>query len=269
MSRVQQTSGPVAPPIKRGSQQHRILEFLGSRDKSVWSTRQDMYSFVGTEKGYAVALGAPTGKHHDGSLEDRGFVVRHGATRFSYQITDAGREALAALNGRDDQAVVKMRRQVNVEIVDLSDKQLEQAIEAGELVFPDEVETGESESSRRSRRGQDALRRLAMRNYRNCCALCDVTDERLLRASHIVPWALAKESRGMLSNVICLCAFHDVLFELGRWSLDDSLEPLVAQESASSILRTLLPSVLKFRAPLAHPPGRTYLKNHRGRHGIA
>jgi hypothetical protein len=49
------------------SQQWRILEFLAQATD--WCTRQDMYAFVGTEKGYSRALGAPTGRHQTGKRD--------------------------------------------------------------------------------------------------------------------------------------------------------------------------------------------------------
>lgn len=72
--------------------QQRILQFLADADD--WRTRQDMYDFVGTTKGYSLALGAPTGKHHPNSLEARGLVQRRGGTRFAYKISPAGRLSL-------------------------------------------------------------------------------------------------------------------------------------------------------------------------------
>lgn len=74
------------------SQQWRILEFLAQATD--WYTRQDMYAFVGTEKGYSKALGAPTGKDHRDSLEARGLVERRDPIPFTYKITAEGRRVL-------------------------------------------------------------------------------------------------------------------------------------------------------------------------------
>lgn len=78
------------------SMQRRILQFL--QEAGDWRSRQDMYAFVGTEKGYSRALGAPTGKHHPQSLEALGLVQRRGEKRFAYKITAAGH--LILLNSR-------------------------------------------------------------------------------------------------------------------------------------------------------------------------
>ena len=74
------------------SQQWRILEFLAQAMD--WCTRQDMYSFVGTEKGYSKALGAPNGRHHPNSLETLGLVERSGDKRLRYKITPKGRRVI-------------------------------------------------------------------------------------------------------------------------------------------------------------------------------
>ena len=74
------------------SQQWRILEFLAQATD--WCTRQDMYAFVGTEKGYSKALGAPNGTHHPNSLETLGLVERRGENRLMYKITPDGRRVV-------------------------------------------------------------------------------------------------------------------------------------------------------------------------------
>jgi predicted restriction endonuclease len=98
--------------------------------------------------------------------------------------------------------------------------------------------------------------------------VCDVNDASLLVASHIVPWALAPNARGDLSNIICLCRFHDPLFELGYWSLSEVYEVVRRPDSASHTIRLLLPTESQFHKPRAFPPDPGYLKFHRESHGL-
>jgi hypothetical protein len=103
---------------------------------------------------------------------------------------------------------------IDVESQDLTDEVIDLAIQEERLRMGI-VPTDSAVTLARQRRGQERLRRLTLLNYDSMCALCDVNDLSLLITSHIVGWAEAPEARGMLSNVICLCQFHDVLFEQG------------------------------------------------------
>lgn len=117
----------------------------------------------------------------------------------------------------------------------------------------------------RQRRGQDRIRRLTLFNYNFTCALCDITDPRLLVASHIIPWAAAPQYRGVLANVICLCCFHDALFERGFWSLTDNLSVLRLQTTSQTVDRLLAAPL--FKAPRDHAPAPAFLLHHRTRFG--
>jgi len=77
------------------------------------------------------------------------------------------------------------------------------------------VPTSEREGVANSRVGQSAIRRFTLEIYGHQCALCDISSDGLLRASHITPWADDEENRGNPKNVLCLCVPHDNLFERG------------------------------------------------------
>jgi hypothetical protein len=156
---------------------------------------------------------------------------------------------------------------VDVEASDLSDRDIEAAILDGRLRFG-MVETSTPEALTRQRRGQDVLRKLTLQNYGNRCAVCDVSDPQLLRASHVVGWAERAETRGDLGNVMCLCAFHDCLFENGYWSLDDQLRVVVRPEVSCETIRQLLPNGLVFRNPAPHPIRAEFLLHHRDKHEL-
>jgi hypothetical protein len=94
-------------------------------------------------------------------------------------------------------------------------------------------------------------------------------DTALLVASHVIPWAIAPDARGDLANIICLCRFHDALFEVGYFSLTDNCAVLHRPLIKSTTVRSLLPGHLSFRFPREFPPNPAYLSIHRERHGFS
>ena len=132
-----------------------------------------------------------------------------------------------------------------------------------------EVETGVAPSVGTRRLGQDRVRALTLENYGSRCAVCDVSDAALLVASHIAAWSDAPEGRGDLANVLCLCAFHDRLFETGYWTLSDDLIVVARQGVTSSTISSLLPEHGSFRTPSHVVPSATYVRQHRLKHGFS
>ena len=156
---------------------------------------------------------------------------------------------------------------VDIEVADLTDPEID-AAEWQRLLRLGRVETGTTVGEARRRRGQARLRVLVLQNYESHCALCDVCDPHLLVASHIVPWADAPDARGDLGNLICLCRFHDALFENGYWSLKEDLSVLRQSPLAGQTLKLLLPETISFLHPIGRRPESSYLQLHRGRHGF-
>lgn len=148
----------------------------------------------------------------------------------------------------------------------LPDEVLDFAIQHHKLQFTD-INTHDTVRLSRQRQGQQRLRTLTLANYQTQCALCDLTQPELLVTSHIVRWADALEHRGQLSNVICFCVFHDLLFEKGYLSLDDQYQPLYRPVQAQAIT-ALYQITTPFRSPLSHPPAAEFLRRHRIRTGF-
>ena len=130
------------------------------------------------------------------------------------------------------------------------------------------VSTDSVDTRTRQRRGQERLRRLTLSYYDKMCAICDVNEAALLITSHIVGWAEALEDRGKLSNIICLCRFHDVLFEQGYWSLTDDFNLLRKSQLSSRTIADLLDKAQQFRIPKDYPPASVFLRQHRLRWGF-
>ena len=127
---------------------------------------------------------------------------------------------------------------INVGTEDFLEDILENAIVNEKLIFQD-VETSSAVVASRIRIGMEALRKKTLSNYKNCCALCDIDDERLLVTSHIARWADNPSARGLLSNTICFCTLHDKLFENGYFSIRDDISLVWAiRQNASAKLLT-------------------------------
>jgi hypothetical protein len=157
---------------------------------------------------------------------------------------------------------------VDVEAQDLSDNELEEVILEDRGRFPGDIETSSTVTEVRRRRGQAKLRELTLRSYGSTCALCEVSDTKLLVTSHIVGWSERTETRGLLNNALCLCRFHDALFENGYWSLSDDLRVVHRSPIDSATIQALLPTTCSFRRPTSHPPAPEYARHHRTRHGL-
>ena len=175
---------------------------------------------------------------------------------------------------RDDGAVYFLGRgtyllldpPLDVEAEDVPDRALDFAAKRNRLRIG-AVATSDETALARRRKGQDRVRALTLQNYGGQCALCDISDVRLLVASHVSSWADDPENRGNLSNVICLCRFHDALFENGYLAFSDDLAVLRGDAGGSKAVESILSSALEFRPPLEHPPDPTFLRRHRRRWG--
>ena len=76
-------------------------------------------------------------------------------------------------------------------------------------------------------------------------------------------WSDDPEIRGKLSNVICLCKFHDTLFEIGYISLSDDFQLLKRNPNNSETINLILNNTLNFRMPQNFSPSVEYLSRHR------
>jgi predicted restriction endonuclease len=156
---------------------------------------------------------------------------------------------------------------INIEEVDLSDKAIDVAIEQKKLQLG-VVPASDNLALTRQRKGQARIRELILQNYDCQCAFCDVVFPQILIASHISRWADDLNGRGDLSNVICLCRFHDTLFEFGYFSLSDNYQILKKQDISSQMISLLLDSTEEFRLPHRYLPASEYLQKHRTRTGF-
>ena len=62
---------------------------------------------------------------------------------------------------------------------------------------------------------QNVFRTMILNNYNEKCAITGINDQRLLIASHIIPWSERKDTRLNPENGVCLSALYDKAFDKG------------------------------------------------------
>lgn len=210
----------------------------------------------------------------------RNDLLRHELNRIVHETSSMGKTPGQTLSRilqdlRDEGAIEFVHKgtyrlaqaPVDVEGADLSDAEVDSLIRR-KLLRLGRVETNDQIALARRRRGQDRIRAMALQNYGGQCALCDISAPSLLIASHIVRWADSEDARGDLSNVLCLCRFHDTLFEFGYWSLTENYKIILKPHMAGWPARALLPDTVVFRQPIAFNPDKRYLVEHWSRHAF-
>ncbi len=78
------------------------------------------------------------------------------------------------------------------------------------------------------RRHQRFFRETVLASYGWRCCLTGNPVSELLRASHIIPWAVSEKERVNPRNGLCLNALHDAAFDRGWISFDEERRMLVS-----------------------------------------
>jgi len=162
---------------------------------------------------------------------------------------------------------VFLAENVNIEHEDFPEIAIDAAIKARKLLFGD-VHTNEVISQTRQRIGQQRLRYWTLHNYQHQCALCDISDDRLLVTSHLARWADCPKGRGDLTNIVCLCRWHDPLIEYGLISFTDNYK-ILKKPAHSQMLSRILENTNTYRKPIEMPLAPEYLAKHRRRTGFS
>ncbi|MDY6872798.1 MAG: HNH endonuclease signature motif containing protein [Chloroflexota bacterium] len=157
--------------------------------------------------------------------------------------------------------------EIRIEREDLPVNILDRAIQNQKLNFAN-IATGENKIQARQRIGQERLRYWTLINYQSQCALCDVSTPQLLITSHLARWADCPEGRGDLSNIVCLCRWHDPLLEYGLISFTDTYK-IIKKNPESKMLIKILHETKTLRQPIQMPLSPEYLAKHRERTGFS
>ncbi|MGB8983808.1 MAG: HNH endonuclease [Anaerolineales bacterium] len=119
----------------------------------------------------------------------------------------------------------------------------------------------------KARQKQSVFRTRVLNNFGHCCCLSDTSEEDLLIASHIIPWAERIQTRLDPSNGLCLSYVYDKLFDEGYFSLRDDFRVMVTRKAPelSQGIQTILETIegQKIREPRLYPVSLDYLEYHR------
>ena len=77
---------------------------------------------------------------------------------------------------------------------------------------------------------QRFFRKAVLSSYKNRCCITGISDNRLLVASHIVPWSEDKSIRLHPGNGLCLSALHDKAFDSFLFSLTNDFRIVLSEQ---------------------------------------
>lgn len=124
------------------------------------------------------------------------------------------------------------------------------------------------------RKNQYVFRRAILNSYDSTCCITGLRNDRLLIASHIVPWAEDKKNRLNPSNGLCLSALHDRAYDQGLITvLPDytiRINHLLVEEKSNAFLSDALLSFDKraIQLPSRFRPDPSFLQSHARRYGF-
>jgi len=85
---------------------------------------------------------------------------------------------------------------------------------------------------------QSTFRKKILKNFEHKCCLTGVTENDLLVASHIIPWATKIDTRLSPHNGLCLSTLYDSLFDKGYFSLDEKYQVIITPKLDELSLQT-------------------------------
>jgi len=122
---------------------------------------------------------------------------------------------------------------------------------------------------------QARFRRAVLASYNTTCCISGLRHEKLVIASHIIPWSEDSRNRLNPHNGLCLSALHDKAFDQGLFTIMPDLRVRVsAKLRAYEDDAFIYDSLIKFdNQPIITPgrfmPNATFLTHHNRRFGFA
>lgn len=116
---------------------------------------------------------------------------------------------------------------------------------------------------------QSFFRRAVLSSYKQRCCITNISEPRLLVASHIVPWMSDAKNRLNPRNGLCLSALHDKAFDRGLITLTDEfrvdVSPALYKFEAEPFIRDTLIAIRgkSITLPEKFAPDTAFLKRHR------
>lgn len=116
---------------------------------------------------------------------------------------------------------------------------------------------------------QSFFRRAVMSSYKQRCCITNISETRLLVASHIVPWKSDAKNRLNPRNGLCLSALHDKAFDRGLITLTDEfrveVSPALYKFETELFIRDTLIAIRgkMITLPEKFAPDVAFLRTHR------
>ena len=119
-----------------------------------------------------------------------------------------------------------------------------------------------------ARIGQSFFRSVVLVAYEGQCCMTGLSVPELLVASHIVPWRIDKNNRVNPRNGLLLSVLHDRAFDIGLFTIDDSLTVRVSRNQVEKDDKFFSAAIemydsQRIRAPVKFEPEREFLAYHR------
>ena len=140
------------------------------------------------------------------------------------QITSTGRSGLKGASNQDRALWLELKSNWDKVAIEAADAYAQLALSHGldadmpliEDVEPPPLEEGKARSAVvQVRVNQARFRRVVMATFDSTCCISGLRHEKLLIASHIVPWSQDSTNRLNPQNGLCLSALHDKAYDLG------------------------------------------------------
>ena len=116
---------------------------------------------------------------------------------------------------------------------------------------------------------QAFFRRAVLASYEGRCCVTELSEPRLLVASHIVPWASDSKNRLNPRNGLCLSSLHDKAFDAGLLTLSADHRVVMSKAAAGfaddafALSSLLAYAGQKIRLPAKFAPDEAFLEHHR------
>lgn len=119
-------------------------------------------------------------------------------------------------------------------------------------------------SKAKRRVGQSVFSKNVKTIYEGKCCMCEISTKSFLVGSHIIPWAVKKETRLDPANGLCLCALHDKAFDKGYITVKNDYSVQKSERIKDEALDHYLAEIdgEKIRLPKHFKPKKVYLKYH-------
>ena len=125
------------------------------------------------------------------------------------------------------------------------------------------------ESITKIRLGQAYFRKMILSIYAEKCCISGLDIPQLLRASHIIPWAVDKDNRMNPENGLCLSGTYDLAFDQHLISFDEQYRLIVGKEISEHFSSDVVQNYFikkegkKMILPSKYLPSQSFLQTHR------